>query len=172
MARFKSLKQTRWTRFRAFLRGVLLYNTVYWKRASDEVDRSASRVGREERAKRRPQVDPELLRPRVRPGGEVPRTESRGNPSGDAMPHEAKVPGPRRALPALSDELSGNHFPDAADHLRGDEGRTQRRRRVMRRRELRDKAVDPGRILRDRAGDAKSKRPMPGWWRWLIGWHR
>ena len=73
MAKLKSLKETRWTRLRTFLRGLLLYNTVYWRRASDGVDRSASRVGRTERQNKRPRVDPGLLRPRMLPANGMRR---------------------------------------------------------------------------------------------------
>ncbi len=172
MAKLKSLKETPWTRLRAFLRGLLLYNTVYWRRASDGVDRSASRVGKAERAKSRPQVNPELLRPRARPGGETPRPGAGGSPDAAAGPTGSNVPSPARlAVPAIGEGWFGIHHPDAADDdgQRGTHAR--RKRRVVRRRELRDKAVDPGRVLRNR-GDARPKRPLPGWLRWLIGWHR
>jgi len=65
----KSLRQTRWTRLRTFLRGLLLYNTVYWRKASDDA-RSGHR-DRAERAGLAPQVDPGLVQPRVRA---TPRT--------------------------------------------------------------------------------------------------
>ena len=174
MAKFKSLKESRWTRFRAFLRGVLLYNTVYWRRASDEVDRSASRLGRTERERQRPRVDPELLRPRVRPTNEAAETTS---VTGTATPEESSrtSPSPRLAprvvSPAMSGEIFGSHLPDAGNDQREGLSGARRKRRVMRRRELHDKAIDPGRVLRTHGPNAPSPTTMGRWWRWLLGWH-
>lgn len=167
------MKETRWTRLRAFLRGLLFYNTVYWKRASDEVDRRASRVGRAEREKLRPRVDPELLRPRARAKAE-PRAPDSDVAPGDAPSRSAPArsetnPPPRLASPATGDSLFAPHLPDAASDAEQGTSYSRRRRRVMRRRELHDKAVDPGRALRARL-DAKPKRDMPPWLRWLLGW--
>ena len=171
MAKFKSLKETRWTRFRTFLRGLLLYNTVYWRRASDGVDRNASRVGRMERQNKRPRVDPELLRPRTLSAIELRKEEAdNARRTRNAEAEAPDVSASRRAMPAMGDELFGGHLPDAADHAVSGETRSRRKRRTVRRRELRDNAVDPGRVLRNR-NDAQSRRLMPGWLRWLIGWH-
>lgn len=58
-------KVTRWTRFIAFLRGILLYNTVYWTRASDGL--KPPKATREERRQSRPVRDLNIIRPREKP---------------------------------------------------------------------------------------------------------
>jgi hypothetical protein len=60
----KSLRQTRWTRVREFLRGLLLYNTVYWRRASDSTRNNKNRIRRNELEAPRP--DPGMVKPRAR----------------------------------------------------------------------------------------------------------
>ena len=52
-------------RFTQFVKGVFLYNTVYWRRASDDLD--IQRMSREERANLRPKRNLEIIRPRERP---------------------------------------------------------------------------------------------------------
>ena len=60
----KSLHQNRWARVREFLRGLLLYNTVYWRRASDSTRNNKNRVRRNELEAPRP--DPGMVKPRAR----------------------------------------------------------------------------------------------------------
>ncbi len=52
-------------RFKQFLKGAFLYNTIYWRRASDDLD--IRHMSREERASVRPKRNLELIRPRGNP---------------------------------------------------------------------------------------------------------
>lgn len=70
-------KVTRWSRFVAFLRGILLYNTIYWSRASDGL--RPPRPTREERRQKRPVRDLTIIKPR-----EKPRAKLETDPSAPA----------------------------------------------------------------------------------------
>ena len=48
-----------------FIRGLLFYNTVYWKRASDDLNPPT--LSREERRNYQPARNPEIIRPREHP---------------------------------------------------------------------------------------------------------
>ena len=61
----RPLETTFWMRFSRFIKGVFLYNTIYWKRASDDLD--IRHMSREERASLRPKRNLELIRPRGNP---------------------------------------------------------------------------------------------------------
>ena len=60
----RPLETTFWMRFSQFMKGFFLYNTIYWKRASDDLN--IRRMSREERANLRPKRDLEIIRPRER----------------------------------------------------------------------------------------------------------
>ena len=60
----RPLETTFWMRFSQFMKGFFLYNTIYWRRASDDLN--IQRMSREERANLRPKRDLELIRPRAR----------------------------------------------------------------------------------------------------------
>ncbi len=60
----RPLETTFWMRFSRFMKGIFLYNTIYWRRASDDLD--IKRMSREERAALRPKRDLEIIRPRER----------------------------------------------------------------------------------------------------------
>lgn len=112
-------------------------------------------------------MDPELLRPRTLAKTEPPVPEPAVAPA--AGPLQPDSLPPRLASPAMGDDLFLPHFPDAADDAGEGTAQPRRRRRVVRRRELHDKAVDPGRALRAQL-NARPKREMPPWLRWLLGW--
>ncbi len=61
----RPLETTLWMRLTQFLKGVFLYNTIYWKRASDELN--IQRMSREERANLRPKRNLDIIRPRENP---------------------------------------------------------------------------------------------------------
>lgn len=61
----RPLETTFWMRFSRFLKGVFLYNTIYWKRASDDLN--IRHMSREERATLRPKRDLDIIRPRENP---------------------------------------------------------------------------------------------------------
>ncbi len=61
----RPLETTFWMRFKQFMKGVFLYNTIYWRRASDDLD--IHHMSREERADLRPKRNLEIIRPRERP---------------------------------------------------------------------------------------------------------
>lgn len=146
-------------RFKAFLRGLLLYNTVYWRRASDAVDRRASRVTRAERERSRPQVDPEVLRPRALPrANSSPARDPLTRPLPPRAVGPTVFPPPSPAPPTL--ETSGPlSLPPEAE---------RRRRRVMRRKQSRT-GVDPTRVFSalQRGTDTAGKRK--GWLKRLFG---
>ncbi len=52
-------------RCKHLLKGIFLYNTIYWRRASDDLD--IHHMDREERASLRPKRNLEIIRPRERP---------------------------------------------------------------------------------------------------------
>ncbi len=60
----RPLETTFWMRFSQFMKGFFLYNTIYWRRASDDLN--IQRMSREERANLRPKRDLEIIRPRER----------------------------------------------------------------------------------------------------------
>lgn len=84
-------KVTRWTRFKAFLRGLLLYNTVYWTRASDGL--KPPKATREERRQKRPVRDLTIIKPR-----EKPRAKLDPERGAQALPAVSE-PEPVRAAP-------------------------------------------------------------------------
>ena len=87
-------------RFTQFMKGVFLYNTIYWRRASDDLE--IQRMSREERANLRPKRDLEIIRPR-----ENPRPT---NTSGLSLPPEVREPtrpAPTPVQPAPHSELKG-----------------------------------------------------------------
>jgi hypothetical protein len=61
----KSLVDTRWTRFKELVRGLLFYNTVYWRRASDGL--KPPKLTPEERRSLAPPKNLDVIRPRVKP---------------------------------------------------------------------------------------------------------
>ena len=60
----RPLETTFWMRFKQFMKGAFLYNTIYWRRASDDLN--IQRMSREERASLRPKRNLEIIRPRER----------------------------------------------------------------------------------------------------------
>ncbi len=92
----KSLRQTRWTRLREFLRGLLLYNTVYWRRASDATRNNKNRMRRSDI--QAPRFDPTMVKPRAKvahpeppPAPAVPKF-SRAVPGAAGAPKQSENP--------------------------------------------------------------------------------
>ena len=89
-------KVTRWTRFKAFLRGLLLYNTVYWTRASDGL--KPPKATREERRQNRPVRDLTIIKPREKPRAKLEEEVSPSAALGIILPAPEPVaipaPGP------------------------------------------------------------------------------
>ena len=56
-------------RFWQFLRGLVFYNTVYWRRASDDLNPPT--LSREERLSHRPEPNAEIIRPREHPRAKI-----------------------------------------------------------------------------------------------------
>lgn len=86
-------KVTRWTRFKDFLRGILLYNTVYWTRASDGL--KPPKATREERRQNRPVRDLNIIKPREKPRAKL---EPEGEPESRFVP-VAAVPAAQAPKP-------------------------------------------------------------------------
>ena len=61
----RPLETTVWMRITQFVKGVFLYNTIYWKRASDDLN--IRHMSREERATLRPKRNLDIIRPRENP---------------------------------------------------------------------------------------------------------
>lgn len=91
-------KVTRWTRFKDFLRGMLLYNTVYWTRASDGL--KPPKATREERRQKRPVRDLTIIKPREKPRAKLEsdgETESKFVAVSPAPAVAAAIPAPAGA---------------------------------------------------------------------------
>ena len=143
----RPLETTFWMRFKQFLKGVFLYNTIYWRRASDDLD--IKRMSREERASLRPKRDLEIIRPR-----ENPRPV---NASVLNLPPEAAerpfMPTPEMREPAQSMSVE----PPSADAAVQVEEGVEIHRRKKRRRSRHSKVI-PKKYLESNSGGG-----MLGW---------
>lgn len=84
-------------RFSRFLKGVFFYNTIYWKRASDDLD--IRHMSREERSSLRPKRNLEIIRPRENPRPTNPETLLSLPPEvSEPTQSTAAEPPPSRAL--------------------------------------------------------------------------
>lgn len=102
----RPLETTFWMRFKQFMKGVFLYNTIYWRRASDDLD--IQRMSREERANLRPKRNLEIIRPRERPrpaaDGAVLSLPPEYGERSDLIPAvQVSEPSPAEASPVESD---------------------------------------------------------------------
>jgi hypothetical protein len=61
----KPLVDTRWTRFKLLIRGLLFYNTIYWRRASDGLN--PPKLTLEQRRSLAPPKNLDVIKPRVKP---------------------------------------------------------------------------------------------------------
>ncbi len=90
-------KVTRWTRFKVFVRSLLLYNTIEWGRASDGL--KPPKATREERRQKRPVRDLTIIKPREKPRAKLQSeqgAESHANEPSYVLPAPipvAAVPG-------------------------------------------------------------------------------
>ena len=90
----RPLETTFWMRFSRFIKGVFLYNTIYWKRASDDLN--IQHMSREERSSLRPRRNLDIIRPRENPRPTGP-TENLSFPPEVSEPPQSVEP-PRRTL--------------------------------------------------------------------------
>ena len=116
----RPLETTLWMRLTQFLKGVFLYNTIYWRRASDDLD--IQRMSREERANLRPKRDLEIIRPR-----ENPRPT---NASVLSLPPE--VSEPVRSVPSAVGPVEPSSRPVVAGEEEGVEMHRRKKRRRSR----------------------------------------
>ncbi len=65
----KTLEDTYWSRLKLLIRGLLFYNTIYWRRASDGLN--PPKLTRAERKAYAPPKDPEVVKPRVKPRARI-----------------------------------------------------------------------------------------------------
>ncbi len=96
----RPLETTFWMRFKQFVKGVFLYNTIYWRRASDDLD--IKRMSREERANLRPIRNLDIIRPRENPRP-IPTTVLTLPPDAaerSYLPAEPEVQEPARSAPS------------------------------------------------------------------------
>ena len=114
----RPLETTLWMRLTQFFKGVFLYNTIYWRRASDDLD--IQRMSREERANLRPKRNLDIIRPR-----ENPRPTTGGPTLSLPM---AEVSEPARPAPVLADPKSSQH-PTASAEEGVEVHRRKKRRR-------------------------------------------
>ena len=80
------------------IKGILLYNTVYWEKASDGLKMPS--LTREEREQRRPKADYEIIKPRGKPRARLDVQQALPKSS-----FEAQVSEPPPGLP-ISEEAS------------------------------------------------------------------
>ena len=121
----RPLETTFWMRFSRFIKGVFLYNTIYWKRASDDLQ--PKRMSREERASLRPVRDLNVIRPREKPRAAIELAKVVKPPANDwpegkpppfapapppvAAPEEVVIP---VEAPAPAGQATGPEVPEAA----------------------------------------------------------
>lgn len=97
----RPLREPLYLRVWRLVRGLLFYNTVYWKKASDGLNLPT--LTPEERERQRPERNLDIIRPRVRPrahieaarGGELSVPQSLATVEGgavEAYPGEQSVP--------------------------------------------------------------------------------
>ena len=96
----RPLETTFWMRFSQFMKGFFLYNTIYWRRASDDLN--IRRMSREERANLRPVRNLDIIRPRE-------RARPQGSRSVLSMPGEYSEPLPPQ--PAEQVSMPASHAP-------------------------------------------------------------
>ncbi len=105
----RPLETTFWIRFKQFVKGVFLYNTIYWRRASDDLE--IHHMSREERAGLRPKRDLEIIRPRERPRPVVAEAvlglPAEGGERSDPLPEARVSASPARAI-STDPEEDGN----------------------------------------------------------------
>ncbi len=108
-------KETLWKRVKLLVRGMLLYNTIYWRRASDGL--KPPKLTPAERKRYAPPLNLEVVKPRLNPKARLERRfDMTMRPIGSGAP--------------------GNERELAAGEALGPESLTRRRRRKRHRRDL------------------------------------
>ena len=82
----RPLRDPLYSRIWALIRGLLFYNTVYWRRASDGLNMPS--LTAEERERQRPERNPEIIRPRIYPRARIDVSQAAqiSTPSGSLTP--------------------------------------------------------------------------------------
>ncbi len=142
-------------RFWHFIRGLLFYNTVYWKRASDEVN--PPKLTRRERRDYQPERNLEIIRPRERPRARIiaARDAEVTAPNVADAPAAVAPPTPVRPVappPPPAPPVAGAFRPPTEVYKQRGEERIIKRRRYRR---LRPGSHDPRGIM-DPAADAST----------------
>ncbi len=130
----RPLREPIHSRIWRLIRGLLFYNTVYWRRASDGL--TMPTLTPEERERQRPARNLEIIKPRTRPrahieaarGGEISNPQTLSSPD---YPAESLLGGEIR-----SDETVGRATFRAETSVAADDGAEQvyvKRRRYRRR---------------------------------------
>ena len=125
------------------VRGLLFYNTVYWRRASDGLNMPT--LSLEERERQRPERNLEIIRPRMRPrahieaakGGEISHPP---HPTPSEMLADALV----EMQQAEADENAAHRASHSAETDDGTQPVYVKRRRYRRRVVSRGAAIDRG----------------------------
>ena len=104
-----------------FIRGMLFYNTVYWKRASDDL--KPSTLSREERRNLQPTRNLEIIRPREHPRAKL----GAGRGGQVSLPTVGTLPPSPDPLESVALEADAAPSP-AADEAAGEEVIIKRRR--------------------------------------------
>ena len=130
------------------VRGLLFYNTVYWRRASDGLNMPS--LSQEERERQRPARNLEIIKPRMRPRAHIEVGK------GGEVSHPNILPAVEPLLAAPADEpatdeaLTPHHGTHHVGHEHVDEATGQvyvKRRRYRRRLVSRGSAIDRGGFL-------------------------
>ena len=124
----RPLETTFWMRLTRFVKGVFLYNTIYWKRASDDLN--IHRMSREERASLRPKRDLDIIRPRER----VRAKQSRSvlSAAGEYSEPEPPPPAPPVKLPVgVVETIAAADSNEVVEIHRRKKHRSSRHSKVM-----------------------------------------
>lgn len=135
-------------RFWQLVRGLLFYNTVYWRRASDGLNMPS--LSAEERERQRPARNLEIIRPRVRPRAHI-EAAKRGelsDPTELAIPEPPVAEAPPVEPPVPLEKAGALRTEHKV--VKGDDGTEQvyvKRRRYRRRLVSGGSAIDRGSFL-------------------------
>ncbi len=130
------------------VRGLLFYNTVYWRRASDGLNMPS--LSAEERERQRPSRNLEIIRPRTRPRAHI-EAAMRGelsDPVDLTIPEQSATNAPPVELPVPHERASTPSVQHKT--VREDDGTEQvyvKRRRYRRRLVSGGSAIDRGSFL-------------------------
>ena len=139
----RPLREPIYLRLWRLIRGVFLYNTVYWRKASDGLNLPT--LSAEERERQRPERNLEIIRPRVRPRAHLDAAQAIEVSNLEAGAEVSEPP-----METMADEqyaVSGKVVPRVYRNEVQEDGTEQvyvKRRRYRRRRMSRGSSIDRG----------------------------